>query len=174
MKINTITNITGFIFIILGALSIAYPFYSSLGIESFFGTLFLVGGIFHIFGAFEDKQRAGYLWNFVVGVLYILAGVYLLSHPLIGLVSLTLLLIALFFVQGTLTIIFGFHQRKSTPYWIWSVLSGVLTICIATLLLVTYPVSSLWIFGLLVGIDLVIFGISLILLNPFIERLRNK
>jgi uncharacterized membrane protein HdeD (DUF308 family) len=170
MKKASISNITGGLFIILGALSIAYPFYSSLGIEAFFGALFLCGGIFHLFGAFEEKQRDGYIWNFVVGVLYILAGVYLLSHPLIGLLFLSILLIALFYAQGILTIIFGFQQRKEARYWGWSLISGLLSVAIATLLLVSYPISALWIFGVLVGINLLIFGISLILLNPFIVK----
>ncbi len=170
MKRATIANITGVIFIILGVLSIAYPLYSSLGLEVFFGALFLFGGIFHLFGAFEDKQRDGYIWNFVVGVIYVLGGVYLLSHPLIGLLSLTILLIALFYAQGILTIIFGFQQRRATPYWVWSIVSGFLTIGIATLLLASYPISALWVFGVLVGINLLMFGISILLLNPFIAK----
>lgn len=174
MKTATIANITGVVFIILGALSIIYPFYSSLGIETFFGALFLVGGIFQIFGAFEEKHRDGYLWNFVAGVLYILAGVYLLSHPLLGLLALTFILIALFFAQGIMTIIFGFHQRKSSQYWVWSIISGILTLCIATLLLMTYPISALWVFGFLVGINLVMLGISLLFLSPYIEMFRDK
>jgi len=170
MKNARITNITGTIFIILGVLSIIYPFYSSLGIEAFLGTLFLFGGIFQLFGAFEDKERNGYIWNFIVGVLYILAGVYLLSHPLIGLLFLSMLLIALFYAQGILTIIFGFQQRKEARYWVWSLISGLLSIGIATILLVNYPISALWVFGVLVGINLLMFGISLIILNPFIRE----
>ncbi len=170
MKTTTITNITGIIFIILGLFSIAYPLYSSLGLATLFGAVFLVGGIFHIFGAFEDKQRNGYIWNFIVGVVYVLAGVYLLSHPLIGLLYLTILLISLFFAQGILTIIFGFQQRKHTKNWIWSVISGLLTIGIAILLSITYPISALWIFGLLVGINLVIFGTSILFLSPLITK----
>ena len=174
MQVTSLTKTTGIIFIILGLLSIIYPFYSSLGIETFFGALFLFGGIFHIFGAFENKQRKDYIWNFVVGVFYILAGVYLLSHPLVGLLSLTIVLIVLFFIQGILMIISGFHQRNSAQKWIWSILSGFLTIAIAVILLVGYPISALWAFGILVGINLLMFGISILMVNRVIYEPQNK
>lgn len=168
MLTKSVANATGAIFIILGVLSIAYPFYSSLGLEAFFGALFLVGGIFHIFGAFEDKHREGYLWNFCIGLFYILAGVYLLSHPLIGLLSLTIVLIALFFVQGILTIIFGFQQRQLTRNWVWSIFSGLLTLVLAIILWAGYPISALWVWGILVGINLLMFGISILFLNRMV------
>ncbi len=165
MQSTSLTKTTGIIFIILGVLSIIYPFYSSLGIVTFFGALFLFGGIFHIFGAFENKERKDYIWNFIVGAIYILAGVYLLSHPLVGLLSLTIVLIFLFFIQGLLMLISGFQQRNSGPKWVWSMFSGLLTIAIALILLVGYPISALWAFGILVGINLLMFGISVLMIN---------
>ncbi len=165
MKSTSLTNATGILFIILGILSIIYPFYSSLGMEVFFGALFLCGGIFHLFGAFENKHRTGFLWNFCIGVFYILAGVYLLSHPLIGLLTLVIVLIALFFVQGVLMIVSAFQQRRSPQKWIWSIFSGALTIAIAAILVIGYPISALWALGVLVGINLLMFGVSILLVN---------
>lgn len=174
MQSSSVANTTGIIFIILGLLSIAYPFYSSLGIEVFFGALFLFGGIFHLFGAFEDRQRSGYLWNFGIGAFYILAGVYLFSNPLIGLLSLTMVLIALFFVQGIMMLIFGFQQRSHRQQWVWSIFSGLLTIGLAVILWVGYPISALWALGILVGINLLVFGTSLLLVNQIIGKSTPK
>jgi uncharacterized membrane protein HdeD (DUF308 family) len=165
MQPKSLTNTTGIIFIISGLLSIAYPFYSSLGIETLFGALFLAGGIFHIFGAFEDRHGAGHIWNFCIGVLYVVTGVYLLSHPLVGLLALTLVLIALFYTQGVLMIIFGFQLRKVSPNWIWAILNGVVTMGVATVLTIGYPISSSWAFGILVGINLLMFGVSVLTVN---------
>lgn len=162
---RSVAKITGIIFIILGALSIIYPLYSSLGIEAFFGALFLFGGIFHLFGAFEDKQHAHYLWSFAIGVFFIIGGVYLLGHPVAGLLSLTMVLIALFFVQGMLMIFAGFQQRHITQKWAWAIISGLLTIGIAVILYMSYPVSALWALGLLVGVNFLMFGLSLLLIG---------
>ena len=170
MNPPSLTNATGIIFIILGLLSIAFPFYSSVGIEVLFGVLFLVGGIFHLFGAFEGKSRSGYFWNFCVGVLYILAGVYLLRHPLVGLMALTFILIALFFAQGVLMIIFAFQQRKVTQNWVWALVSGLITIGLGFILLLSYPISSLWAFGLLTGVNLLFFGMSILMVNRMVGR----
>jgi uncharacterized membrane protein HdeD (DUF308 family) len=170
MQSTSLTNATGVIFILLGLLSITYPFYSSVGIEILFGALFLVGGIFHLFGSSENTNRIGYLWNFCVGVLYILAGVYLLSHPVLGLLALTFILISLFFAQGIMIIIFAFQQRKFTKNWVWALFSGLLTLSLGTILLISYPISSLWAFGILTGINLLFFGVSILMINRIIVR----
>ncbi|HUX80601.1 MAG TPA: DUF308 domain-containing protein, partial [Alphaproteobacteria bacterium] len=135
MRLSSISGATGVIFIILGLLSIIFPLYSSLGVEIFFGALFLFGGIFQLFGAFEDKHREHYIWNFVIGVFYILAGVYLLSNPIGGLLSLTVVLIILFYIQGFLTVFYGFNQRGIPQKRFWIVLNGLITIAIASILL---------------------------------------
>lgn len=170
MKSQSLTNATGVVFVILGLLSIAYPFYSSLGVETFLGAMFLVGGIFHLFGAFENKDNSGFVWNFSVGVLYILAGVYMLSHPVIGLALLTILLIALFYTQGVLMVIFSLQYRKQSQKWGWAFLNGLVTIAIATILMASYPLSSLWAFGILVGINLLMFGISILMVNEITSK----
>jgi uncharacterized membrane protein HdeD (DUF308 family) len=138
--------------------------------EAFFGALFLVGGILYLFGAFEDKDHPSYLWRFLIGVLYIMAGTYLLGHPLMGLQILTLTLIGLFYAQGILMVIFSFHVRKVSPKWGWAFINGLLTIGLATILAVSYPISSLWAIGLLVGINLLTFGFVLLMLGSIMGK----
>lgn len=161
MTTQSVTKVTGIIFVILGALSIIYPFYSSLGVEVFFGAIFLFGGIFKLFGAFEDKGQRHYIWNFILGALFILAGVYLFAQPLKGLLTLTMVLMALFFAQGFLMIIAGFQMREANSRWMWAVFSGILTLCIAVILLANYPLSAFWALGVLVGVNFLMTGFSL-------------
>jgi len=174
MQSNSLTNTTGIIFIILGLLSIAYPFYTSLGIETFFGAMFLIGGIFQLFGAFETKQNSSFIWGFLIGILYIIAGVYLLSHPLIGLVFLTIILIGLFYAQGVLMVIFSLQHRTHSEKWGWALLNGLTTIAIATILMLGYPLSSLWAFGLLTGINLLMFGVSILMVNQMTKKVTRS
>jgi uncharacterized membrane protein HdeD (DUF308 family) len=173
MRLSSISSATGVIFIILGLISIIYPLYSSLGVEIFFGALFLFGGIFHIFGAFEDKHHENYIWNFAIGVFYILAGVYLLSNPIGGLLSLTIVLIILFYIQGILTVIYGFNQSK-TPQRLWIIFSGLITIAIATIILLAYPISALWSLGILIGVNLLVFGVSILMVNRITDNIEKK
>lgn len=173
MRTSSVANITGIIFIILGMLSIIYPLYSSLGVEVFFGALFLFGGIFHLFGAFEKKHHENYIWNFAVGVFYILAGAYLLGNPIGGLLSLTVVLIILFYIQGILTVFYGFNQRKPSQR-IWVIISGLITIAIATILLLAYPISALWALGILVGVNLFMFGVSILIVNRLADEIEKK
>lgn len=170
MQSKMLTVTAGIIFIVMGMLSIAYPYCSSLGMEAFLGGIFLIGGIFQLFGAYEKNDHPSYLWSFFIGILYILAGVYLLGHPLVGLQILTLMLIALFYGQGILMIIFGFHVRKMSQRWIWALINGILAIGLATLLAVDYPVSSLWAIGLLVGVNLLTSGISILMLSSVMGK----
>jgi uncharacterized membrane protein HdeD (DUF308 family) len=165
------SSAAGMIFIILGLIAIVYPFYSSLGMELLFGALFLFGGIFQLFGAFENKHHEGYIWNFIIGILYILAGVYLLSNPVAGLLSLTLVLILLFYIQGGLTILAAINYRKSGKQRFWAILSGILALVVATMLLKEYPVSALWSMGVLTGINLFFFGITLLCVSKAAKNL---
>lgn len=174
MSPSSLSKMAGGVFIVLGIISIAYPFYSSLGVEILFGALFLAGGIFQLFAAFEEKQRKNILWDFCIGVLYILAGVYLLSHPVGGLLSLTMVLIVLFYIQGFLTLFSGFSQRLRGQQRFWVTLSGLLTLGIASILLFSYPISGLWALGLLIGVNLLFFGISILCGSCVLSELDKK
>lgn len=165
MHTKTQTLVTGIIFMLMGFLSIGFPYYMSLGMEAFLGALFLVGGIFQLSGAFDHSRHPSYVWRFFIGIINILAGVYLLGQPVVGLQILTLIVIILFFAQGFLTLVYSLHIKEISARWGWSLVNGVLTIFLAALLLMNYPTCSLWILGLLVGVNLVTFGLTVYILG---------
>lgn len=170
MHTRTQTIVTGIIFMLMGLLSIAFPYYMSLGMEAFLGALFLVGGIFQLSGAFDHNRHPSYVWRFFTGVINILAGVYLLGQPLVGLQILTLIVIILFFTQGFLTLVYSLHIKEISSRWGWSLANGILTIFLSALLLMNYPSSSLWTLGLLVGVNLLTFGLTVFMLGSSMEN----
>jgi uncharacterized membrane protein HdeD (DUF308 family) len=93
----------------------------------------------------------------------LLAGIALLWSPLAGLFTLTVVLIAYFIVDGVLTILLGLeHRRELTDRWQWIVVNGVIDLVLAAILISGLPGSVLWALGLLVGIDLIFGGVSII------------
>jgi uncharacterized membrane protein HdeD (DUF308 family) len=83
----------------------------------------------------------------------------LLAYPISGIVTLTLLIAAFFFVEGVIQLMIGF-QMRSLQGWGWMVFSGIISILLAGLIWSEFPGSARWVIGLLVGVNLLIFGLS--------------
>jgi uncharacterized membrane protein HdeD (DUF308 family) len=93
----------------------------------------------------------------------IVAGGVLLWHPLRGLVTLTFVLTAFFIIDGVLTIILAIvHRRELSGRWEWMMVNGVADLIIAGVIISGLPGTLVWALGLLVGIDLLFAGASLI------------
>ncbi|MEB3702524.1 Putative acid-resistance membrane protein [Candidatus Bealeia paramacronuclearis] len=170
MQTSPLSNVTGFILIALGLLSVIYPAYSSVTLEAFFGSIFLVGGIFHAFGAYEARERADYLYSLCIGILYLLMGIVMLGNPTMGLFAITYLLIILFLAQGGLQFVAGLRQRTASPKWYWSVIAGFTNIVFGTILFVYFPISAVFALGVLVGLNLLTLGCSMLFVNRIIGK----
>ena len=108
---------------------------------------------------FQVKTWGKFLFWALLGVLYIVAGFATFENPLLAAAILTLLLACALIASGIMRIILGFSMKQGMP-WIWVVLSGVVTLLLGLIILAHWPVSSLYILGLLLGIDLVFAGAS--------------
>jgi len=116
----------------------------------------IIAGVAEVFSAFQVKSWA----NSCSGparALYIIAGCVTFENPLLAAALLTLILGASLVASGIMRIILAFSMKQETP-WIWILLSGVITLLLGLLILAHWPVSSLYILGLFLGIDLIMAG----------------
>jgi uncharacterized membrane protein HdeD (DUF308 family) len=121
------------------------------------GVMMIIAGVAEVFSAFQIKSWGKFLFWVLLGVLYIIAGFVTFENPLLAAALLTLVLGASLAASGVMRIILAFSMKQETP-WIWVLLSGVITLLLGLLILAHWPVSSLYILGLFLGIDLVIAG----------------
>ncbi|WOH50480.1 HdeD family acid-resistance protein [Bradyrhizobium sp. sBnM-33] len=135
------------------------------------GVMMIIAGVAEVFGAFQIKSWGKFLLWALLGVLYIIAGFVTFQNPLLAAVLLTLVLGASLLVSGIMRIVLAFSMKRETP-WIWVALSGVITLLLGVLILARWPVSSLYILGLFLSIDLLMAGAGWIGLGFGLRRAR--
>ncbi|OCK58032.1 HdeD family acid-resistance protein [Bradyrhizobium sp. LMTR 3] len=135
------------------------------------GVMMIIAGVAEVFSAFQIKSWGKFLLWALLGVLYIIAGFVTFQNPLLAAVLLTLVLGASLVVSGIMRIVLAFSMKREMP-WIWVALSGVITLLLGVLILVRWPVSSLYILGLFLAIDLIMAGAGWIGLGFGLRRAR--
>lgn len=162
---STYFLIEGIVLILLGAAAIAVPLIATLAFTIFFGWLLLISGFVGLVSTFSLRPAPGFWWSLLSAILAIAVGFLLIAKPGNGAVSLTLLLIVFFIIEGFSSIVFASEYRqKMAGRWGWMVASGVVDIILAALIFLQLPSSAFWAIGLLLGINMVFGGASLIVL----------
>jgi uncharacterized membrane protein HdeD (DUF308 family) len=152
-----------------GLFAIIVPIVSGIAITLIVGWFFIMGGILHFLFAWKTHSTSGVLWEILLGILYIFSGVYLLIHPLAGLVTLTLLVAAYFLVKGLFEIIHYFQlQPRHGSFWL--LFDGIISLILAIIIWRSWPFSSVWVIGTLVGISLLFSGFSRLMLTLTARR----
>ena len=149
----------GVLMLITGVVALAAPFAAGVAITVFLGSLFLVYGIFHVIYAFQmRKLGAGwFVLQVLLSLLYIIAGAVLIKNPFEGLVTLTLIAGILIFIDGIIQVINAFDMKPQSG-WGWGLFSGILGIILGILIWSNWPQSSVWVLGILVGVNLMSNG----------------
>ena len=104
--------VEGIILVILGILAIIIPPLATIGITIFIGWLFLISGIAGLITTYGARQAPGFWWSLLSAILGIAAGIVLLAWPVSGAVSLTLLLIVFFVIEGVLSIMYALEHKR--------------------------------------------------------------
>ena len=130
----------GVILIILGLLAVLAPFVAGVATTLFIGWLFLFAGVTGLIFTYKQRAAPGFWWALLSSAVAVLAGLSLLANPLVGLFSLTVVLIAYFLIDGILTILLGLQYRSDlSDRWAWVVFSGVIDLILAAILISGLP-----------------------------------
>lgn len=159
-------------FCILGILAILLPGVFSLGIELFLGWLLLVGGILQVISALSSAGAKGWWLHLIGGLLAAIVGGLFISNPVKGVVLLTMFLAAMFVVNGITKVMYGLGA-KGAPGSSMVIINGVFGVIVGLIVWAQWPSSSAWFIGLLVGIDMLFFGMSLITLSSAVKKQAN-
>lgn len=158
----------GIALIALGLLAIATSTMVTLVSIIFLGSLLLISGILQFIYAFWIRKWGGFFLSLLAGVLYAVTGIILISNPVAGALSLTLFLAAFYIVGGIFRAISASMVRFE--HWGWALLSGVVKFALGLFILVGWPETGFWVFGLFIGIDLLFFGWFWVLLSLTARR----
>jgi len=161
--------IWGILMFICGLIAIATPLISSMGIVILLAWVILFAGLSHLVFAFQSRGVGSVLWQILLAVLYVIAGIYLLIHPLLGVVSLTLVLAVFLVLEGIVEIALYFGLR-GVRHSGWVLVDGIITLILGILIWRQWPSSSVWVIGTLIGISLIFSGISRVMLSLAARR----
>jgi uncharacterized membrane protein HdeD (DUF308 family) len=150
--------------ILAGFLAIAVPQAAGIAVNLLVAWLLMFCGAAHLVFAWHTRTTGGILWGVLLGILYIFVGAYLLMHPVAGLASLTLALAIYLFAEGILELILSFVLRP-VPGSGWLILDAVITLILAVMIWRTWPSSTEWVIGTLVGISILFSGISRLMIS---------
>jgi uncharacterized membrane protein HdeD (DUF308 family) len=161
------------VFIVLGFMAIAEPVVAGLAVAVLVGWLLIFGGGAHLVAAFSGGGAGRVIWQVIVGVIYGIGGVYFLTHPLLGLGTLTLLLAGIILAEAVLEFIAYFRTRNEGGS-AWLLVNGLVTLLLGGLIWVHWPSSSVWAIGTLVGVSLLMTGISRLMLGMAVRKLATR
>ena len=124
----------------------------------FIGATAIVAGLFEIGHAFWTKGWGGFVWNILLGILYVAFGFVMVTQPISGALVLTYVFGLLLVVSGIFRLFIAFG-RASGADWLM-LLSGVLGILAGAVILTGWPWTGLWVLGYVLGVDLIFHGIA--------------
>jgi uncharacterized membrane protein HdeD (DUF308 family) len=155
--------VEGVVLIVLGMAAIIVPVIATLAFTLVIGWLFLISGVVGLVTTFWMRNAPGFWWSLISAIIAIAAGIVLLLWPISGTVSLTLVLIAFFFVEGVVTIMYAIQHRAQLSHrWGWMLASGIVDLILAGIIFAGLPETATWALGLLVGINMLFGGTAMI------------
>lgn len=149
----------GVVLILAGLAAIFFPFIGGLAVAVWAAIAFLIAGVAQTVHAFATKRWTGFLFDILVGLLYLAAGIILWFNPIQGVIALTVFLAVVLIVDGALRSIMAFQIRPRSG-WLWLLAGGVLGIIAGVMIWQQLPSSAAWALGLLLGLNLLCSGVT--------------
>ena len=159
----------GVVYVVAGFIALGSIVMATVARVFIVGIMMIIAGAAELINAFQIKTWGKFLFWALLGVLYIVAGFVTFENPLFAAVLLTLILGASLVASGVVRLFLAFNMKRETP-WIWVALSAVITLLLGVLILARWPVNSVYILGLFLGIDLIMAGAGWIGLGLGLHR----
>jgi uncharacterized membrane protein HdeD (DUF308 family) len=168
-QVSTLSILWGVLLIALGMFVIASPLIAAIAVAVVIAWLIVLAGVVHFIIAFHTREAGSVIWRLLVGLAYVAFGVYLIARPAVGVASLTLVLASLFLVEGVLDIVLFFKARQIRGS-AWFLFDGIITLLLGLMIYVQWPSSSVWAIGTLVGVSLIISGVTRVMLALAVRK----
>ena len=162
--------IIGIISILFGLIAILNPFAASITVEQLISWIFIVVGAIQIYSAWKTQR---FSWVMLSGVIGLLVGLMMLTNPLAALVSLTTMISILLLLIGIAKLLASWKLR-ATPYFGFVMFSGLLSVLISIVIFANLPGAAATLLGLLLAIELISNGISLLAYSVIIKKLEQE
>ena len=159
------TTAIAILMIALGVIAISFPFFATVASTLVFGWVFIVAGFAQIVYAIQSRGSGHIVWKIILGLLYLLAGIFVVVNPLEGVLAFTLVLGMTIFVQGVIQVAIAFQVRRISPNWGWMLVSGLAGIILGIFIWSHFPFSAGWLVGVLIGTNLLFDGIWMLTLH---------
>ncbi|HKI24861.1 MAG TPA: DUF308 domain-containing protein [Candidatus Sulfotelmatobacter sp.] len=166
---STWSIVWGVALIIFGMLAVGSPLLAAIAVNAFIAWLIVLAGVVHLILAFHAHRAGSLIWKLLVGLAYLCFGGYLIVHPVLGVASLTLLLASLFLVEGVLDIVL-FFQMRSMRGSSWVLIDAIVSLALGLMIYRQWPSSSAWAIGTLVGVSMIISGVSRVMLSLAVRK----
>jgi uncharacterized membrane protein HdeD (DUF308 family) len=159
--------------IVAGMIAIASPLIAGVVIVYVVAWTAIFDGVFQIVYAFRAQSGGRMILELLLGLLYIVAGVFILMHPKPGLLALTLVIACFLLVYGVFALVLAFQMRPLSG-WGWILFDAIVTILLGILIWVHWPSNSEWVVGTLIGISFIVSGVSRLMLSLSVRRVATK
>ena len=169
---STLSTLWGVLLIILGILAVGSPFLAAVAVNALIAWLIVVAGVVHIILAVHAFRAGSMFWKLLVGLAYVFFGGYLIVYPGLGVASLTLVLASLFLVEGVVEIVW-FFQSRSVQGSSWLLVDGIITLLLGLMIYTQWPSSSAWAIGILVGVSLIVSGVTRVMLSLAVRKVTD-
>jgi len=160
------SSTVGVVFILLGMIAIVEPGIASLALTILVGWLLIFGGVANLIATFWASAVGRVIWQVILGIMYVAGGIYFVTHPLLGVATLTLLLAGIILAQAAVQFIMYIRTRNEARSG-WILANGLISLLLGGLIWFHWPSSSVWAIGTLVGVNLLMTGFSRLMRHDY-------
>jgi uncharacterized membrane protein HdeD (DUF308 family) len=162
----------GVLIILLGIVAMMAPLASGVVVVSILAWTAIFGGVAQIIYAFQAHAGGRTVLEVILGLVMLIAGIYLFTHPLSGLLTLTLLLGLMLVGYGVVAVILALQMRP-VKGWGWMLFDAVVTVILGVMIIAHWPINSVWIIGTLFGISILFKGITRLMISLAVRRVAS-